>query len=398
MSDLHVAVPCSEVNLNIIQALETTSPPISIWTDFCLPEWASMEWLPFPRSVVRNRCLRSSSDSRIVCMSAARFLVSRRDERTRETFVRTLLRKLQERLGAKSILVISSYWLPFWPNTELPKRTIVLQNHPHPLFLLRLYRDLKSRGGAYSTIDDEYECRLGENVVQKWDHLLASADLFITNCQFARDSVVSCGASPDRVKVIPLGVDLVTFNVGQCDDQGAPRFLYLGSRSARKGFDLVKEAWARWGPSESSLYVVGRHAYVTADGGKDRADRITMLGSLSERELVKVLQSTDYLVAPSVAEGFGLAIVEAMACGVHVIGTANSVLGDWSPDPGAFTIVDASSAASLGLAIKDRSTAGRLAHDQRTRIRAVVGDLSWNTVRHTYKQVLKEYIDSKCEL
>lgn len=154
---------------------------------------------------------------------------------------------------------------------------------------------------------------------------------------FKRLLVESYGVSPWRVAVIPPGVDLRCFSPG---DPAAARAV-LGLPSAgpvvvtarrlvrRTGVDLLLDAWGSVSARRPDAYllVVGdgperqRLEAKAAALGLDGSVRF--LGAVDEETLVAAYRAADLAVVPSVAlEGFGMVVLEALACGTPVVVTA----------------------------------------------------------------------------
>ncbi len=142
------------------------------------------------------------------------------------------------------------------------------------------------------------------------------------------------GVDPERVEVIPPGVDLERFHPG---DRTAARarfglapstFVVVAARrlERRMGLDSLLDAWAELEPQlpEAQLLLAGdgpeRDQLERRRLGLRRPDSVRLLGRVSDDELVALYQAADCSVLPTRAlEGFGLAALESMACGTPAI-------------------------------------------------------------------------------
>jgi D-inositol-3-phosphate glycosyltransferase len=142
------------------------------------------------------------------------------------------------------------------------------------------------------------------------------------------------GAAPDRVAVVPCGVDLRRFRpLDRADcrrtlslDQ-RPLVLYVGRLEPLKGIDILIRAMARLKQSEARLLVVGGDAHASSQLRQltrlaialGIEDRVTFAGAVEQADLPRYYNAADVCVMPSHYESFGLVAVEAMACGTPVI-------------------------------------------------------------------------------
>jgi glycosyltransferase involved in cell wall biosynthesis len=132
----------------------------------------------------------------------------------------------------------------------------------------------------------------------------------------------------DRVEMIPHGVDTDWFyprdeNYSAVAEEKIT-LLYVGRLGARKGLDLALRALHE-ADNEDIEFVIagtGRHNESLRDSVQqlDIDEQVQFLGYVPEEELPVLYSSADVFVLPSRYEGFGLVLLEAMACGTPVIG------------------------------------------------------------------------------
>ena len=147
------------------------------------------------------------------------------------------------------------------------------------------------------------------------------ADKIIAVSETTKDELVSLtGISEDKVVVIPNGIkdELRPMKT----EKHIPRIGTLSYLDPRKRIELLIEAYKK-SKHKGELVIAGDsiedwYKQRLYDMAKDDK-RIKFLGFISDDKLVEFYNSLDLFVFPSVAEGFGLPIVEALACGVPVI-------------------------------------------------------------------------------
>lgn len=161
------------------------------------------------------------------------------------------------------------------------------------------------------------------------------ADAIIATCTDEVTELTGYGTPPGQVFVVPCGVDVAAFRP---DGPAAPRadgrfrIITFGRLVPRKGVDTIIEALTL--VPEAELVVAGgpdvgalRHdaearrlIALTVKGGV--ADRVTFTGQVAHDDLPPLIRSADVAVTVPWYEPFGIAPVEAMACGVPVITSA----------------------------------------------------------------------------
>lgn len=151
---------------------------------------------------------------------------------------------------------------------------------------------------------------------------LERADLIIVQSKFCKESMVYNGILARKVMVNPMGVDVSVFKP-RTVVPAKPRFISVGTICLRKGhqylfpaFEIVKRRLP-----EAELICVGGDKH---DFRKERpkwAGTYTQYPSLSHPEVAELLRTCTAFVFPSQEEGIARAQVEALACGLPVVGT-----------------------------------------------------------------------------
>ncbi len=130
------------------------------------------------------------------------------------------------------------------------------------------------------------------------------------------------------VEMIPHGVDTDWFyprdEQHPAVDEEKTTLLYVGRLGARKGLDLALRAFAEVDAEDVEFLIAGtgRHEESLRELARELgiADRVRFLGYVPDEDLPVLYSSVDVFVLPSRYEGFGLVLLEAMACGTPVIG------------------------------------------------------------------------------
>lgn len=146
--------------------------------------------------------------------------------------------------------------------------------------------------------------------------------------EYARTGAIAkSGADPTRTDVVCEGVDLTRFVPGRGRDTDDPYVLFLATLEPRKDLPTLIDAYESL-EVDVRLLIAGQDGWkmgaITKALRKAKRPGIERLGYVSDENKVLLYQGASAFVYPSIAEGFGLPVLEAMACGTPVVTTTGS--------------------------------------------------------------------------
>ena len=169
------------------------------------------------------------------------------------------------------------------------------------------------------------------------------------------DAVRLLGLDPERIQVIYPGIPEQYFGAA-ATPRPKPYVLYVGAIEPRKNVDRLLDAWHLLKPSlreEFDLVVAGATGWRserTVQRLEAGISGIYFLRYVPERDLPGLTAGATAFVYPSLYEGFGFPVAQAMACGVPVITSNNSCLPEITGPGGLF--IDARSTVEIAGAIE----------------------------------------------
>ncbi len=208
---------------------------------------------------------------------------------------------------------------------------------------------LLMRGSSHIRVQDallrEEESRSGQALdrpsrwmIERETREYALADHVLVLSSFARRTFLDEGEPAERVSMLPLGVDVSSFRITPAErdarverilGSGPVRVLYVGAWSLRKGMmDLVHAARTlREEPFEFRL--VGPAMAETSALLAGAPSSVKLMGKRPQHQLAADYAAADVFLFPTIEDGFGMVLTQAMAAGLPCVTTPNGAGPDF---------------------------------------------------------------------
>jgi glycosyltransferase involved in cell wall biosynthesis len=165
------------------------------------------------------------------------------------------------------------------------------------------------------------------------DEEMAVADWIVSGSSFTTRSLTDAGVPPARILTIPLGGPTpVAPDALPAHPPQTVRFLYVGPMSVRKGAHYLLNAWRRVARPGVELHFFGKRLLPVEIVERAKAaaggDSIVVHGSVPGPELAHAYMRSSILVLPTLCDGFGQVISDALGHGLPVITTSNAGAAD----------------------------------------------------------------------
>lgn len=315
-------------------------------------------------------------------------------------------RALRHRYVALPFLPSSFGWMHVRLLPALLRHPVDVFHFPfHTIPLIRNWKTVVSINDiTYEVHPEWYPVRgvLGMRLLSRY--AARRADRILT-CSHAtrRDIVRYYGVPEERVRVTYYGVDRRFMRIEDSPAiqkvraayarPGEKMILYVGSIHRRRNIDRLLRAFrqVRERIGDGRLVLVGKVEYVGQDLGALARDlgiegHVVFADYIRDEDLVLLYNAADLFIFPSSYEGFGLPVLEAMACGTPVITAGNSSLAEIAGE--AAILIDPHDIDEMAEAMCDILTDGRLRDELRVKGLAQASTFSWE---RTTRETLQAY-------
>jgi glycosyltransferase involved in cell wall biosynthesis len=235
------------------------------------------------------------------------------------------LRKIFDKLIAKKIHKNNDFYIAWGGYSydsickakELGITVVLERGSAHPLYIDEILKEeFKKNSLTYKRSFED---------LMYWDlKTIEMADYISVPSLFAKRSYVDMGISEKRILVNPYGVDLSGFK--QIDKKDKVfRIIYAGGATLQKGYHYLLQAFYELDLPDCELWHLGSlNDEIKPFLKKYRHRHFILKGHKPQNELYKYYSQCNVFVLPSIQDGFGMVLTQAMACGLPFIATKNT--------------------------------------------------------------------------
>lgn len=222
---------------------------------------------------------------------------------------------------------------------------------------------------------------------------IKAADVFLVASDFTKNSLILHGVSEEKIFKCVYGINHDFFNAQHrlAKTSDTLRCVYVGNVTEQKGcrylFEAIKKIKAEG--LDADFTIVG--AYNPADPlVAEVTGYCNFTGHILPDKLKTILLNSDVIIFPSLADGFGLSVTEAMACGVLPVVSKNAGVSDIIEDGKNGYLIDAMSSNSIYKILKELTSRLDISEPMRSLCIKTAETILWKN----YNEDIKNMVDT----
>ena len=232
---------------------------------------------------------------------------------------------------------------------EAPQVVRIIDDaHPNRNCLYDIYKQLEGQSGPFAVTHSGLERWLNDkSLADEYGEESKLADLHIAASSFSKSTITFNGFSDNQIILAPYGVDGSVFKPKGKRYDGGLKVLFVGSINQRKGIYQILEAAKQLKSDRVEFTLVGGGRAQCPELYKPYESYVTFRDWVSLEELADLYGTSHIFVFPSMGEGFGLVLLEAMSAGLPIIASRNCAGPDLITEGEDGFLIDAGSTEQL---------------------------------------------------
>ncbi len=225
------------------------------------------------------------------------------------------------------------------------------------------------------------------------DEELRAADQIVVASSFTKETLKSAVGLNTPVTVIPYGSPACVENIERAPGGQPLRVLFVGSLGQRKGLSYLLNAVEPLGEI-TTLTLLGRKTVDHCAPLDEATQKHHWIPTLSNAQVLEEMRRHDVLVFPSLFEGFGLVILEAMSQGLPVITTAHTAGPDLIQHGKSGFVVPIRSAEEITMHLEQLERDREQLYEMKLAARDAAARFTWEKYRHRLSELVAAALKS----
>ncbi len=171
----------------------------------------------------------------------------------------------------------------------------------------------------------ERQNSLDEKLLERSYNEIKYADYYIVASEFTKKSLEYCNVKSNRIFICRYGVDFDCFKEKYVKTKEKINVIYIGGTKEYKGIAYLLEAYTKL-KDKIKLTIAGDNT-LPKEKLKEY-NEIVFTGNILHKDVATILSQNDLMIFPSIGDGFGLSVLEALASGLPVICSENAGAAD----------------------------------------------------------------------
>lgn len=190
-------------------------------------------------------------------------------------------------------------------------------------YLYKVFNEKMESSGGFTRIYKIRRYLVDKKCADSFGNEAQNADIHIVASTFSKQASMYNGIDESHIIVAPYGVDKKAFHHTKKDYQSGLKILFVGELDQRKGIYQILEAAKQLHGLNIEFNLIGTGREVCPELYKPYEKYVNFLGKVSFDKIPEKYGENHIFVFPSMGDGFGLVILEALSSGLPVIASRN---------------------------------------------------------------------------
>lgn len=207
---------------------------------------------------------------------------------------------------------------------KAPEIIRILDNaHPARNYLHKVYNEKLNSAGKFSKTYEACGYIMDSKISEYFGTEIDQADYHIVASSFSENALLFNNVKKFKIIKVPYGVESNRIFFNERKYKGPLKVLFVGEINQRKGIAQILEVAKQLSQKNVEFNLIGMGREYQSYLYEDYLQYVNFLGRVSYDTLMKNYEENHIFIFPTMGEGFGLVLLEAMASGLPVIASKN---------------------------------------------------------------------------